>query len=419
MRSSVVIVGGGAGGIATARGLRDKGFDGSIEIVSDEELAPYERPPLSKEFLRKEAQPADLRIVPDEWYLDNDVVLRLGVRATMVNLHTREVVTGSGAPLPFDHLVIATGGRPRRVELGLAADRVFYLRSVADATRLRAVLQPGRHVAILGAGFIGSELAASARSMGVDVTMIEALATPMARVVGLAVGALFSDIHREHGVRMLTNTTVQCARSSSTGVVLELDDGKIVECDALVIGAGMVPNVELAAAAGLRCANGVSVNAMCRASAPGVYAVGDVAAHDHPLFDAVLRVEHHENALRQGAAVAANIVGEETEYADPHWFWSDQYDHNLQAVGLVGQGDDVVVRGSLNDRRFTIFWRRDGIVVGALGLNCGMDVRRASRLVSLRHVVDPNDLRNPDIDLRKVSCTPQLTASERREGKAR
>jgi 3-phenylpropionate/trans-cinnamate dioxygenase ferredoxin reductase component len=406
MRSRVVIVGGGAGGIATARSLRDKGFDGSIEIVSDEEVAPYERPPLSKDFLRKEVQLADLRIVPDEWYLDNDVALRLGARATMVNLQTREVVTASGAALPFDHLVIATGGRPRRIELGVAVDRVFYLRSVTDATRLRTVLQPGHHVAILGAGFIGCELAASARSMGVDVTMIEALATPMARVVGSAVGALFSDIHREHGVRMVMNTSVQCTRTSSTGVVLELNDGKIVECDALVIGAGMVPNIELAAAAGLRCANGVSVNAMCRASAPGVYAVGDVAAHEHPLFGTVLRVEHHENALRQGAAVAANIVGEETEYVDPHWFWSDQYDYNLQAVGLVGQSDDVVMRGSLSDRRFTIFWRRDGALVGALGLNCGMDVRRASRLVSVKHIVNPGDLQNPDIDLRRMSRAP-------------
>jgi 3-phenylpropionate/trans-cinnamate dioxygenase ferredoxin reductase subunit len=277
------------------------------------------------------------------------------------------------------------------------------LRSLPDAQRLRRSLGPGRHVAIIGAGFIGGELAASARALGAEVTVVEMLAEPLAQALGPDIGRVIREIHEDHGVRMLTSTRLDSAQMSEGNVALRLSSGDVLECDHVVVGIGLVPNTELAERAGLTCGNGIHVDRHCRTSVPDIYAAGDVAAHDHPLFGRRMRVEHHDNALKQGTVVAANILGRELAFDDPHWFWSDQYDHQIQGVGVFDVSDEVVVRGALDERRFTAFHLRDGRLVGAVGIDAGPEVRRAAKLIHARMPVLANVLADRDADLRSLT----------------
>jgi 3-phenylpropionate/trans-cinnamate dioxygenase ferredoxin reductase component len=299
--------------------------------------------------------------------------------------------------------VLATGGSPRRLELGIPDDRVSYVRSVVDAQRLRSSLAPGRHVAIIGAGFIGGEVAASARARGAEVTMVEALAEPLALAFGPDIGRVIREIHSDHGVRVLTSTSVESARISGADVALRLSSGDVLRCDHVVVGIGLVPTTELAERAGLTCGNGIHVDHRCRTSVPGIYAAGDVAAHDHPLFGRRMRVEHHDNALKQGAAVAADVLGRGVPFDDPHWFWSDQYDHQIQGAGVFDVSDEVVVRGRLDEQRFTAFHLRDGRLVGAVGIDTGAEVRRAAKLIQARTPVRAGVLADRDADLRSLA----------------
>lgn len=402
----VVIIGGGAAGASTAYSLRQRGYEGDIEIISNEAFRPYERPPLSKEFLRSDTPGKGLEILPPTWYDDNRVRLRLAISATEIRLREHTVELSDSSRLTYAKLVIATGGRPRHVELGLPATQTQYLRTVADAEQLRAKLRIGGRLAIVGAGFIGSEIAATARGLGVEVTLIEALDFPLVRVLGPAIGRMYADVHREHGVRLLTSTTIQGVAESHGALELSLSTGDMVECDEVMIGVGLQPNTELAATAGLECRTGVVVDEYSRTSAPDVYAVGDVAEHFHPIFGERIRVEHHDHALKHGAATARNLLGDLDPYLDPLWFWSDQYDYNLQVVGRLGSSDAVVTRGSIAERRFTNFHLRQGRLVGAIGVNSGHDVRRTGRLIAARVRVDVGSLADPAIDLRTISIDP-------------
>jgi 3-phenylpropionate/trans-cinnamate dioxygenase ferredoxin reductase subunit len=402
----VVIIGGGAAGASTAYSLRQQGYDGDIEIIASEAFPPYERPPLSKEFLRSGPLSKSLDILPIAWYEDNRVRLRLSITATEISLGEHALELSDSSQLNYSKLVLATGGRPRHVELGQSPDRTQYLRTVADAEQLRAKLRAGKRLAIVGAGFIGGEIAATARGLGLEVTLIEALEFPLLRVAGPLIGRMYADIHREHGVRLLTNATIQGTAESRDTIALRLSSGDVVDCDEVIIGVGLQPNTELAAAAGLDCRTGVVVDEYSRTSAPDVFAVGDVAEHFHPLFGEWIRVEHHEHALKHGAATARNLIGDLDPYVDPLWFWSDQYEYNLQAVGRLGLSDTVVTRGSIAQRSFTNFHLRRGRLVGAIGVNSGHDVRRAGRLIAARAIVAVESLADPAIDLRSVSADP-------------
>ena len=401
---SVVIVGGGTAAASVAANLRRAGFAGAVTILSAETQAPYERPPLSKQVITGDREPAALRVLPEDWYTENEVELRLGVRARRLDPGARTVEVGGSAPVAYTSLVLATGGSPRTLAVpGVPPERVRYLRSVPDAMALRERLASGRHLVIVGAGFIGGELAASARAVGAEVTMLELLPVPLGRVVGDDVGRRYTELHRAHGVAVRTGVSVESGRVSGDGLVLTLTDGTALECDDLVVGIGIVPHDELARDAGIACDGGIFVDPFCATSAPDVWAAGDVARHEHPLFETALRVEHHDNALRQGAAVAANIVGSPVAFADPHWFWSDQYDHRLQGVGLVGRpGLRTVDRGSLDDLRFTRFYLDGHRLVGALSMNTGTQIKHVAKLLTARAVVAPDALADPDVDLKKL-----------------
>lgn len=396
-----VVVGANLCGGTVVQTLRQEGFDGLIVLVGEEPELPYERPPLSKEYLRGE-QPLDrLFLQPPSWYEQNDVEARLGIRATGVDPAARTVELSNGERLAYDALLLATGGRPRRLP-GEPLERVLYLRAIGDADRIRSQLVAGRRVVVVGAGFIGAEVAASARALGVEVTCLEMLEVPLERALGKEIGRIYAEIHREHAVDLRTGEGVESIEETNEGVLVRTTKGAEIEGDAVVVGVGIMPNVELGESAGLKIDNGIVVDEFCRTSADGIYAAGDVANHFCPVFGRHLRVEHFDNAIKHGSAAAHSMMGGTEAYDDPHWFWSDQFEHNLQYAGYAAEWDEIVTRGSTEDRSFVAFYLKDGVVLAALGLNRGKEVRRSMKLIRERAKPDLKLLRDEDVDLRKL-----------------
>lgn len=391
-----VLVGGGVAAAATAAALRRRGFDGEVVLVADEPEAPYERPPLSKDVL------AGGDVVParkPEWYADNGVELRLSTRATAVDTAARVVRLTDGDDLRYDALVLATGMRPRRLQ-GFEGDRIHYLRSAADARALRAELVAAQRVVILGAGFVGCEVAASAVGLGKQVTIFEPEATPLARVLGVKIGAAVLDIHRTRGVEVRTGEYVESCTPSAGGLVIDSNLGHRTEADLVVVGVGALPNTDLALSAGIATGDGILVDEYGRTSAPDVWALGDVAAQSH--HGRRVRVEHHDNALRQGQTVAANLTGEAKPHTDPHWFWSDHYEHKLQSVGYARDLDDLVLRGSVEEGTFSAFSLTDGRIDGVISLGRPGDVLAVRRALHTPHAVTAAELRDDSLPLKQL-----------------
>jgi 3-phenylpropionate/trans-cinnamate dioxygenase ferredoxin reductase subunit len=400
-RPTFVILGAGMCGAAAAQTLREEGFEGRVVMIGDEPHLPYERPPLSKEYLRGEQEKDQLFVHAESWYQEQDVETRLGMRATAIELSERSVTLSDGDSLIFDSLLIATGGRPRRLSEE-SSDRVLYLRSIEDCERIKARVSKGGRLVIVGAGFIGVEVTASARARGVDVTCLSSTDVPLAPVLGPEIGKVYAEIHREHGVDLRTGERVESIDASGDGVVVRTTNGEKIEGDAVVVGIGIQPNTELAEAAGVELANGIAVDEFCRTSHEGVFAAGDVADHFHPVFGRRIRVEHFDNAIKHGSNAARNMVGRKAPFEDPHWFWSDQYDYNLQYGGFAHEWDDIVVRGSLEQRDFAAFFLKGGVLLAALSVNRAREVRRAMKLIAARARPDPQKLRDDDVDLRTL-----------------
>lgn len=399
-----VIVGANLTGGAAATTLRSEGFDGRIVMIGKEPHPPYERPPLSKEYLRGEVTADGVLMHPAPWYEENDVELLRGVRADRIEPQSKVVRLQDDSEIAYDKVLVATGGRNRRLSIpGHDLEGIFDLRTIDDADRIRAEAKPGRRAVVVGAGFIGCEVAASLRALGVEVQVVEIFETPLQRVLGRDVGAVFEGIHRDHGVSFHFGQSVE--RFMGTGRVDEAitDRGLRIGCDFAIVGIGIQPNVEVVRGTDVALDDGILVDEFCRTSAEGIYAAGDVANHRHPIFDRRMRVEHWDNALKQGAAAARSMLGEEVPFDDPHWFWSDQYEHNLQSIGLLSDCDELVIRGSLEDRSFIAFYMKEGLLMGAVGLNRGRDVRRCGPLIRAQRPLDPALLKDEDVDLRKLA----------------
>ncbi len=394
----VVLVGAGQAALSATQTLRSSGFDGEIVLVGDERHAPYQRPPLSKEYLLGESGLEDIWLAPQKWYADNQVKLELGKRAVRVDRRSRDVELDDGRVLKADAVLLATGGSPRKFP-GAESERVLYLRTLDDADRMRRYVRPGRRIAIVGAGFIGSEVAASARALGAEVTLLEAMKTPLERVLGEAMGGVCGSLHKENGVDLRCGVSIETIACSDTGALIRTRDGECIEADAVIVGIGVVPNSDIAKASEITVGNGIRVDEFCRTDVPGIYAAGDVANHYHPLFDCRMRVEHFDNAIRQGAVAAMNMLGVRTSYADPHWFWSDQYGHNLQYVGYAPRWDEVVIRGSIEERRFVAIYLRNGKIAAAFGLNRGADILAVKFLLATQTAVDAGVLSDESVDL--------------------
>jgi 3-phenylpropionate/trans-cinnamate dioxygenase ferredoxin reductase subunit len=385
-----VIVGAGLAGAKAAETLRTEGFDGRVVLIGDETELPYERPPLSKQVLRGEEEDTSASVHEESYYRDNDIELRLATRVESLDLAAGTVSTGDGEPIGFERLLLATGAAPRRLQLpGAELDGIHYLRTLPDCRALRTALQGATRLAVVGAGWIGSEVAASARQMGVEVALIDPLAAPLERVLGPELGAVYRDLHREHGVdlRMHTGVSGFSGRDKVTAVVTSAGDE--IEADVVVVGIGVDPRLTLAQQAGLDIEGGVSVDATLATSAPGVFAVGDIAAAWHPFLGRRIRVEHWANALNQGVAAAKNMLGAAEPYDLLPYFFSDQYDLGMEYCGHATEWDEVVFRGDRDSREFIAFWLADGRVVATLNANVWDVVDDLQALIRSRAVVEP------------------------------
>ncbi len=396
MTDTVVAVGAGQVSAVLARTLRRRKFDGRIVLVGAEPHRPYQRPPLSKEYL-VDGDDEDLYLLPEQWCADKDVELLLGTPVTGLDVAGRSVTLADGRTIGADAIVLATGGRARRLP-DVEGDRILYLRTLDDAGRLDQLLQPGARLVVVGGGFIGSEVAAAGRARGAEVTLVEMLEQPLARVLGTQLGAVCAQVHVRGGVQLRLGQPVESIVQSGDVVRVRVGD-ETLEADVVVVGVGIEPNVELADAAGLKVDNGIVVDEQLRTGAPGIYAAGDVANVHHPLYGKSLRVEHFDAASKQGAVVANNILGRESTFADPYWFWSDQYDLNLQYTGHATSWDRVVLRGSLDDLAFTAFYLEDGVVRAAFAIERGDDIAAAGQLVAAQARPDPEALADVDTDL--------------------
>ncbi|MGH2554122.1 MAG: NAD(P)/FAD-dependent oxidoreductase [Actinomycetota bacterium] len=411
-RPEFIIVGGNLTGGAAATTLRTEGFDGRIVLIGEEPHPPYERPPLSKEYLRGETTAESTLLRPASWYEENDVELLLGVSVRSVDPSVDAVHLVDGTQIRYDKVLIATGGLTKRVAVpGRDLEGIHDLRRIEDADVIRQEAEAGRTALVVGAGFIGCEVAASLRQLGVEVEMVEIMDAPLQRAVGPEIGRVFEGMHRDRGVRFHFGHAVERFEGAGRVEEVETDRGARIGCDFVVVGVGIEPNVGVIEGSGVATEDGILVDELCRTNVKGIYAGGDVANHWHPIFERRVRVEHWDNALKQGAAAARAMMGKTEPFDDPHWFWSDQYEHNLQSIGLAQEGGEVVIRGSLEELSFIAFHLKDGLLKGAVGLNSGREVRRCGPLIRARRPLDPDALRDEDVDLKRLAATIAEDAS--------
>ena len=370
-RPRIVIVGASLAGATAAAGLRSEGFADDVLLIGAESQLPYHRPPLSKEYLRGEQRVEDTLVNPARFYAEKGIELRLGVRATTIDPRRKLVELEGGERVAYDQLLVATGARNRTLSVpGAALDGIFQLRTVEDCDRIRAAAKPGRRAVLIGLGFIGSEVTASLRQLGVEVTAVDGQRAPLARVLGEEVGAVLAEIHRDKGAELLLEDGVAAFEGVGRVERVRTRKGRFLACDFVVAGIGVTPNTELLAAAGAEVNNGVLVDERCRTSLPDVYAAGDVTNHHHPIFGR-LRVEHWNNAYQQGLAAAGSMVGGDQPYDYLHSFWSNQYEHTIQYVGFAAAWDRIVFNGRPQGRRFLAFYLKDGLVRAVVGLDRG------------------------------------------------
>ncbi len=399
-----VIVGASLAGAKAAETLREEGYDGRVVLIGAEAERPYERPPLSKEYLRGEVGREKVYVHDEGFYAEHDVELRLGRTALRLDTGSRELALDDGERLRYDRLLLTTGAEPRRLPIpGGELDGVLYLRSVEDSDALRGRLDRGGAVVVIGAGWIGAEVAASASQRGLDVTVIEPLSVPLERVLGREVGAIYRDIHADHGVRMLLETGVEAFEGDGAVERVRIGDGRELQCDFVVVGVGVEPRVGLAADAGMGVDNGILVDEHLQTDAPGVFAAGDVANAHHPLYGERIRVEHWANALNQGPAAARAMLGGAAAYDLVPYFFSDQYDVGMEYAGFAREWDRVVFRGDPAAREFIAFWMAGDRVLAGMNVNVWEVTDHIQRLIRQRVPVDDRRLADPDVPLEELA----------------
>ena len=403
-KQTMVIVGASLAGAKAAETLREEGFDGRVVLIGAEPERPYERPPLSKDYLRGESERAKVYVHDEGFYAMQDIELRTSCRVKTIDVRASEVALATGEPLPYDRLLLSVGAEPRRLPVpGADLPGVLYLRTLADSDELRGRLEAGGRVVVIGAGWIGAEAAASARQKGLEVTLVEQADVPLERVLGAEVGAIYRDIHTDHGVRFLGGAGVAGFEGSGRAERVRLADGTAIDCDFVVVGVGVTPRTEVAERSGLTVDNGIVVDELLATSAPGVFAAGDVANARHPFYGTHIRVEHWANALNQGPAAARAMLGKGTAYERLPYFFSDQYDVGMEYSGHATEWDRVVVRGDPATREFIAFWLRDERVVAGMNVNVWDVTDPIQMLIRSRARVDSSELGDPDVPLEDLA----------------
>lgn len=390
----VVIIGGGQCAAVAARTLRRKKYTGPITILGEEPHRPYQRPPLSKEYL--EDPTASIELLPPEWTEAQGVSVRTDATVERIE-EGPVVVTTSGERVPASAVLLATGGTPRTIG-DATGERIHHLRTRDDADRLRDALASSRSLVVIGAGFIGAEIASMARAKGVDVTVLEAADQPMKRALGTRLGEVCAGLQRSSGVDLRLSTGVTSVRETADGVAVDTTSGEVI-ADQAVVAVGITPRTAVAESSGIACENGVLVDASGRTSMPGVWAAGDAANQDHPQVDGRIRVEHFDSASKQASVAAQSMLGADITNSDPHWYWSDQFGVNIQGVGQPHPADEMVVRGDLDADHFTAFFIREGIVSAVFAVNDAETVGLARELVNMGLHVPTDLLTNPERDL--------------------
>jgi len=399
-----VIVGASLAGAKAAETLRDEGFDGRVVLIGAEDARPYERPPLSKDYLRGEAGPERLYVHGETFYGDHDIELRLGRTAVDLDPARKELELDDGERLRYDRLLLAAGAEARRLAIpGADLDGVLSLRSVKDSDRLRERLGLAEAAVIVGAGWIGAEVAASARQLGLEVTLVAPASVPLERVLGGQVGGVYRELHADHDVRLLLGTGVE--RFAGDGAVHRVltTDGRELECDLVVVGVGATPRSELAERARLAVGDGILVDERLQTSAPDVFAAGDVANARHPFYGKSLRVEHWDNAVHQGPHAARSMLGAAGSYDRLPYFFSDQYDVGMEYTGLACSWDRVVFRGDPESREFIAFWLAGDRVVAGMNVNVWDVVAPIQRLIRDRVAVDERRIADPEVPLEQLA----------------
>jgi 3-phenylpropionate/trans-cinnamate dioxygenase ferredoxin reductase subunit len=375
-----------------------------VTLIGAEPVPPYARPPLSKAYLRGDAPFDQALVLPLAFYADHDIQTMFGTRVIRIDPSKRIVELENRQRMPFDALLIATGGRNRQMSIpGSGLEGIYGLRTVDDADRIREEIIPGRRVVVVGMGFIGSEVAASLRQKGLEVVAIHSSTTPLSRVLGETVGQTIADLHRAHGVRTIFQDRVVRFEGRRRVASVVTKGGLRLECDFVVVGIGIEPAVEMLEGDNILLVhNGVVVDQYCRTNVSGIFAAGDVANHYHPILDRQMRVEHWHNALKQGEVAARNMLGRSVAYEEVHWFWSDQYEANLQYAGFQTEWKQLVVRGRLDSGSFLACYLNDGRIDAVVGLNRAKDVRRVMPLIKARRAINLEQLRDESVDLRTL-----------------
>ncbi len=401
--STVVIIGAGQAGAWAAWTLRNEGFDGRLVLAGEEPFPPYERPPLSKEVLLGQAPPESTYLWSEQELREQQIELELGTRANRVDRASRTVEFENGTSLNYDRLLLATGSRVRRLAVpGAELAGIHYLRQIPDTLAIRQGLDRQPRVVIVGGGWIGLEVASGALRLGAQVTLVECEPRLCARAVPPRLSTYLQDVHQSQGVDVRCGVSVESFEGDQQVERARLSDGTTLEIDMAVLGIGIIPNSELAQQAGLEVDNGILVDEFCRTSDPDILAAGDVTNHPNSLLGRRLRLESWQNAQNQAIAAAKSLLDRGEPYQEIPWFWSDQYDLNIQLVGLPEKWDTEVVRGDPASNRFTCFFLRDGRIEGAAGVNTGRDVRLAKRIMEKDIHVSSEDLADESLKLQKL-----------------
>jgi 3-phenylpropionate/trans-cinnamate dioxygenase ferredoxin reductase subunit len=395
-----VIVGASLAGAKAAQALREEGFGGRIVLLGAERERPYERPPLSKDYLRGESEREKVYVHPAGFYDDNAIELRTGTTVERIDTAAREVELAGGERVGYDRLLLTTGAEPRRLGVpGADLDGIHYLRELADSDAIAARLTAGGRAVVIGAGWIGAEVAASARQKGVEVTLVEMAGVPLERVLGPEVGAIYARVHRDHGVDLRTGAALEAFEGDGRVERVRLADGSVLDCDFVVVGVGVIPRTALAEQAGLAVGDGILVSQRLETSVAGVFAAGDVANAFHPFYSRKLRVEHWANALNQPATAARAMLGKPGAYDRLPYFYSDQYDVGMEYTGYAGEWDEVVLRGDPAAPELIAFWLRDGLVMAGMNVNVWDVTDAIKALIHSREVIPVERLRDPDVPL--------------------
>ena len=398
---SVVIVGASHAAAETIASLRKFGWDGKIVLIGDEPMLPYQRPPLSKAYYQGDIKAEKLLIRPESFYEKNEVVVKLGVRVDSINREAHSVTLNNGETVDYTHLILATGTRARKLPIpGADLDKINYLRTKQDVDLIKSQLQSGSTLVIVGAGYIGLEVAASAVKRGVKVVVFEAMDRVLARVTSPQVSEFYQTVHQQEGVEIRLNSGLTKFEKNGSGLIAYTADGEQIKCDSVIVGIGVIPNIELAEDAGLDCDNGIIVDQFTQTNDPAIFAIGDCSNHHSIIYDRRIRLESVPNAMEQAKVAAATICGRGQAYNQLPWFWSDQYDVKLQTAGLLQDYDQVVTRGDQEKRKFAVFYLKKGQLIAVDALNSPAEFMLSKKLIINKVSPNIDQLADPDVSLK-------------------